>query len=412
MLPEDKRQQLDGIVQQMVANNEPDSNIQFVVEDFKKKYTPVETSTPAQKRMPILTNEQGGVGTALKDVAVGATKAFTRGAVGTASLVQDIGKLGMGFIGFDTTNTGIKALDSSTPEGAGVQEILKSKSRAEQVGTVLENVAEVGVGFVKSGVQQALKARKEAKGINRVFEAITPKTTELTPTEYENLLMKGKITPKTATQPAQYVLSEGEKQVAYKYRNLLQSKDPVKNSINVVDEIVRKDVEVGNFLKKNNAIYNKGEVKNFVLNKLKDVTDVSIPEARVSKLKNTLIDNFLKKLPKNDMENLWINRKAFDSSIEKVFSGSPTLQNEVKREFRNAIQDYIAEKTPDNVYRSIMKDMSQLYDLSDVINTKAAKEKALSGLRLWIKNNPTKAKVLGWSLGTGAVGVTGNAILR
>lgn len=412
MLPQEQKIKLDGIVQTMIDNGESDSNIRFIIDDFKKKYTPVENTTPKPQRMPILTNEQGGVGTALKDVAVGAAKSFTRGAVGTASLLQDIGKAGLEFIGFDTTNSGIKSLDTSTPEGADVQETLKSKSRAEQVGTVLETAAELGTGFVKSGAQQALKAKKEAKTLNKVFDAITPKTTELTPTEYENLLMKGKITPKTATQPAQYVLSEGEKQVAYKYRNLLQSKDPVKNSINVVDEIVRKDVEVEKFLDKNNSIFNKGEVKNFVMDKLKEVTDVSIPEARVAKLKNSLIDNFLNKLPKKDMKNLWQNRKAFDNSIQKVFSGSPTLQNEIKREFRNAIQEYIAEKTPDNTYRSIMKDMTQLYELSDVINTKAAKEKALSGLRLWIKNNPTKAKVLGWSLGTGAVGVTGNAILR
>jgi hypothetical protein len=38
MLSEDKRTQLDGIVQQMAANNEPDADIQFVVNDFKGKY--------------------------------------------------------------------------------------------------------------------------------------------------------------------------------------------------------------------------------------------------------------------------------------------------------------------------------------------------------------------------------------
>lgn len=39
MLPEQRRSQLDGIVQQMIANNEPDSNIRFVVNDFKEKYS-------------------------------------------------------------------------------------------------------------------------------------------------------------------------------------------------------------------------------------------------------------------------------------------------------------------------------------------------------------------------------------
>src|ERR1035437_665788 len=33
------RTKLDGIVQQMTTNNEPDANIQAVVNDFKQKYT-------------------------------------------------------------------------------------------------------------------------------------------------------------------------------------------------------------------------------------------------------------------------------------------------------------------------------------------------------------------------------------
>lgn len=380
------------IVQQGLRDGKDPEFIKQAVVRYRELQAPVQAPS-----MPILTNEQGGVGTALKDVSVGAGKSFLRGAIGTASLLQDVGKGTLGFLGFDTSKTGIKSLNDPA-----VAEQLKSKSRAEQVGTVLENVAEIGTGFIKSGAQATLKAKSEAKGIKNVFESITPKTTELTPTEYEDLLMKGKISPKTATEPAKYILSEEEKQIAYKYKDLLKAGDPVKNSINVVDEIIKKDAEVGNFLDKNNGIFNKGEVKNFVLDKLSGVTDVSIPEERVLKLKNTLIDNFLNKLPKKDMKNLWTGRKAFDSSIEKLFNGSPSLQSQVKREFRNAIQDYIAGHTKDNVYASKMKDMSQLFDLTDVLNTKAAKEKALTGIRLWIKNNPLKAKVIGW--GAGAVG--------
>jgi hypothetical protein len=51
MLPEDKRLQLDGIVQKMIANKESDSNIKFVVDDFKKKYTPAETTTKPQSNL-------------------------------------------------------------------------------------------------------------------------------------------------------------------------------------------------------------------------------------------------------------------------------------------------------------------------------------------------------------------------
>lgn len=50
MLSEDKRTQLDGIIQQMTDNNEADSDIQFVVSDFKGKYdTPDKPSLPGDK---------------------------------------------------------------------------------------------------------------------------------------------------------------------------------------------------------------------------------------------------------------------------------------------------------------------------------------------------------------------------
>src|SRR6516162_8369470 len=40
-LSEEHRQKLDSIVQRMIANQESDANIQFVVDDFKKKYSAV-----------------------------------------------------------------------------------------------------------------------------------------------------------------------------------------------------------------------------------------------------------------------------------------------------------------------------------------------------------------------------------
>lgn len=46
MLNEQNRQKLDGIVQQMTANNESPENIQFVVNDFKTKYSDVSQETP------------------------------------------------------------------------------------------------------------------------------------------------------------------------------------------------------------------------------------------------------------------------------------------------------------------------------------------------------------------------------
>lgn len=66
MLAEDKRSQLDGIVKQMTTNKESSSNIQFVVDDFKKKYDAPEVAPPTpQKTSPLKTLDEvvAGAGT-------------------------------------------------------------------------------------------------------------------------------------------------------------------------------------------------------------------------------------------------------------------------------------------------------------------------------------------------------------
>lgn len=304
-------------------------------------------------------------------------------ALGAGSLITDV-------VGIGATAKGVKAgFQTAKP-------LVKSGI----------NKIKTAVGETKQSVSTAISSKlgKAKSPLDNAIEAITPKTKDLTPTEYEMLLGQNKITPKTPSSPASYILSESEKVTALKYEKLLQGKDPVKNSINVIDEIARKDASVGDFLRKNNGIYNSGELKNYILKSLEGVDDVMVDEAKLIKLKNTLTDGFIRNLPKNDMETLWKSRKAFDRSIEKVFSGSPTLQNTIKKEFRNSIQDFIASKTPEGVYKKSMSEMRELFNLHDIIATKATKEKSLNAIQNWIKNNPTKAKVIVW--GSGLVGAS------
>jgi hypothetical protein len=112
------------------------------------------------------------------------------------------------------------------------------------------------------------------------------------------------------------------------------------------------------------------------------------------------------------MEGLWQARKDFDQQIAKAFQGSPTMQKQIKRELRNAVQDFIAERTPESVYKDYMKDMSNLFHLQDIVDVKAFKTRGLDELAKWAKENPKTAKVLGiaglgtlGSIGLGAFGV-------
>jgi hypothetical protein len=255
---------------------------------------------------------------------------------------------------------------------------------------------------VTKPIANFLAQRAEKKTLASAIKAITPKTKDLTTAEYENLLSKKRITPKTKLKAPQYILSEREKAAAVKYKDILQNTDPVKNTISVRNQIAKEDAEVGDFLEKNNGIFNSGELRNFISKELEDVSDVMVPEERVAKLKEQITTNFLASLEKYDFKTLWQGRKAFDQSIEKAFSGSPTLTKEVKKKFRNAIQEYLSEKTPDGVYKAKMKDITDLFNLEDTIQTKAVKERGLSGLQAWAKEHPLEAAVVG--TGAGAVG--------
>lgn len=356
-----------------------------------------------------LTNKQ-----VLGDALQLATTASAGKIVGTANKIPISGVgVGSGALKGATTGAiGGVATGGLTGASQGLQqdktasEILKDTVKGGLIGGVAGGVLGGVIGGASGGVKQA-KITKQ----NKYLDAVTPNTKDLTPTEYEDLLNRGKITPKTATQPSKYILSPEEKTIAQKYKSIFTN-DPVKNTENIINEISKKDKEVGTFLKNNNGIFSTGELKNSLTKKLADIDDLTIDEARLSKLKQSTVNNFLKSLKKNDMETLWKSRKEFDRTIEKAFSGSPTLQNTIKKEFRNAIQDFISERTPDQVYKTSMKEMSQLFNLKDITNQKAIKEKGMNAIQLWIKKHPTRTKIIGGVAGTGVLTGIGASLLQ
>lgn len=348
----------------------------------------------------------------------GATKNMTTGVIGKAlpSVASEIVK-GTGIVkgAIQGAKTGAIA-GGAFGASSGVSSALKEDKSALDVaksGLVGAGIgAGVGgaVGGITGGISGGIKKANLNKQ-NKYLEAITPNTKDLTPTEYEDLLNRGKITPKTTTTPSQYILSDVEKETAKKYKDLFTN-DPVKNTQNILNEISKKDAEVSSFLDKNNKNFDVKKLKKFVSSSIKEISDVSIPESRIEKLKQTMIDKFVSGLDNNDVKTLWQARKEFDRQIEKSFSGSPTLQNNLKREFRNSIQDFIANETPDGIYKNAMKDMTQLFNLKDITNTKAVKEKGMNAIQLWIKRNPTKVKVLGFLTGTGVIAGTVKSLVK
>lgn len=252
------------------------------------------------------------------------------------------------------------------------------------------------LGGVFGGVGGTLRGKEQ-----RLLDAVTPTTKELTPTEFQEALRRGQITPATAGKPAQFTLNEAQKDTAIKFKGLIDS-NPVKTSINIGDKIGELDDEVSQFLKTNNSIFSKGELRNSLTSVMDDIDDITIPEARLIKAKTQLVDSFMERLEKGDMHTLWEQRKLFDSQIDKAFSGSPTTQKQIKIALRNAVQEFIADGTPDELYKGFMGDMSNLFRLQETVGVKASQQRDLSLIRKWIKNNPLKSKIIGGATVLGA----------
>jgi hypothetical protein len=297
---------------------------------------------------------------------------------------------------------------------SGAAEALKKDASAGDVayeagvGGLIGGVSGAAIGGLTGGISGAINKPKVPKQ-DKVFEYISPRPEELSPTEYMELVNKGKITPKTSTKAAQYVLSDQEKAIALKYKPLL-NRDPVKSTVNIVNEIANKDAEVEKFLTKNNTMFNREKLRSTILNGLGEVEDVTIPTERLNDAKQKLVDSFIESIKTNDTKSLWKARKSFDAKIERAFSGSPTTQNQMKRGFRNIVQDYIADITPDDVYSTKMKDMRELFSLRDIMNAKARSEKGKSAIAMWARQNPLKAKVVG-GIGATALGGIGYGII-
>ncbi len=138
--------------------------------------------------LPILTNEQGGFGTALKDVAVGAGKDLLGTARNIAGGLQDFGQRIISQVTRTPltdvqNNTGFQSLRDSTSEGAGVADMLAPKSKGEQTGAFLSTAAQLATPFAGGTAEKlwtkgkagydAYKASQEAKATADASSKIT-----------------------------------------------------------------------------------------------------------------------------------------------------------------------------------------------------------------------------------------------
>lgn len=149
MLSEQRRVQLDGIVQEMIANKEKDDDIQKVVTDFSQKYAD-EAETAAPEEVP----EEGGgllggairaagkVKDATTGVVRGAAKGIASTVLGGGELVERVGGA-IGNKAFEAV-TGKKApLADEKGVVTKAREAIQPKGTAETIGFSGEQLAEL-----------------------------------------------------------------------------------------------------------------------------------------------------------------------------------------------------------------------------------------------------------------------------
>jgi hypothetical protein len=262
------------------------------------------------------------------------------------------------------------------------------------------------IGGIQKGlptIKDLLQKRTENKQFDKALKAITPSIGQLPKREKEVLLQAGRITPKGIFKSERVIPNKKDFELANKYSDLLQDKNTIKNTNTIMKEIANEDSKVALHLASKNAIFNTGELKNKISEKLQNITDIYIPnQAILNKHKQDLTNSLINEIDKNNLFSLWKSRKNWDKLINNkinAFGGSSTLKKDLAKGVRNAVQEFITEKLRDDVYKSSMKKMTDLYNIVEVLNGKSIKEMGKSSIEIWAKNNPIIAKAIGYGLG-------------
>lgn len=419
--------------QQPQQASDPFAGLGFVAHNQPpQSQAPQSTQQSTQSQLPVLTNPSGGIGTALKDEAVGAGKDLLSTARGTAGLLQGAGKKVLGAFGVDTSNMGFPSLDNSTPQGASVADTLSPKSQGEQLGGTLSTVAQLGTGFASKEGQQGIKlakqgydAYKEARGakladqeLKGVQEVVKPKLTALQEAEAKSvgrgktaggLLNKVEIAPSGRdAEMTQFAHEAGVSPSNAFNKNIQLMKDAQKTSADTLRQ----------GLQNAPGSWSRNDVVSS-LNKIQTPLTIK-SDTTLSKLAN----NFKKAIvdltssATKKPEGLLDLRQGVDNLITKEFPANiytkDTPVGQYVREVRTALNNMAESKLPEgklpngSTFQNEMRRQHLLYDAIDNVAEKAPKAgESARPLVQKAKDFAKKHPVIT----AGAVGETGHRII-
>ncbi len=173
-------------------------------------------------------------------------------------------------------------------------------------------------------------------------------------------------------------------------------------------------------MKENPAIFNKNQLNAFIRDtvEMPDFIKADPVLERTYALTRQRMVEMASKGTQN-MEGLWDARKGFDSVAEKqVGSLDPTSKEAsvIKRavlDTRRAVNDYVIKNTPngEELFGDKMRRMTDLYEARGNIAEQNYKLLNKNAVMRWVKQNPTKAKYVGYLLTTVGLGAVTDYIL-
>lgn len=376
---------------------------------------PPQLGTLPKPQMPILTNEQGGFGTALKDVAVGAGKDLMGTARDTAMGLQGAGQMALGAL-TGTKPQGLKSLDNNTPEGAQINEQLKAKSRGEQVGKVLSGATQLVAPFAGGNaekliakgksVYEGMQASKETKAIEKVTEMISPKATvkQAKIAQTEGRLLEGKKPTllRAGTEdkilPSKKTLSDSETII----KNI-----PGASKMSEGELYSAVDKNINDTATKLRPQMEQTPIKPETIQKINDdwsalkksqMADAPATEETNVAKRQVKFESLLQKSGNQNHAELWDTAINYDKSIpdgvKKATSMSPEsiqLQKQEWLDNRQILSDAIEKSS-----KPEFKQMSSMYNAKEGILSKTKVDKAqLSKVNQFLKDNPKVSAALG-----------------
>lgn len=466
MLTEDKRTQLDGIVQQMVANKESDQNIQAVVDDFKTKYSTqtkgsgllsrigsslaergkaIKESLVASKEQQISPTQAGlniagqVVGAPLDVIGEGIKsiipKAAEQGLAKLSNKIADVVTENPRVLaGLNSINEGIDKYNewkTQNPEDA------KSLEAVVNIGTLLTGVKGSGAvsGEVKAGIargEQLLttlaekRATKQALNLQeQAFEdALSISRPKITPKIEAQAFKEGRIGKQGIFTPAEIAPSAQEIKMAEAVQPLLEdgrlTAKLVDRNPSLAQNIIKQEVSrINQGVKElvNDPLYNqpfnRTQLKGKINNVFKENRLIFAGDATAEKAYKAVIQKFYQFIDKKNVSGLFEARQSFDKYIrnnfpqafkEDVLTGSVNPRAQALRDVRTIVNDYIADLLPENnPYKALLRKESDLIRITENMSTKIKGITTKSKLKKAL-TSPTGRLITTGAIGGGVVG--------